>query len=98
METGLYSVAQIKQYLLSGIKPKDDICLIFYLTTKKYSTGDVDFKLERKAIPSYLKDEFLRRHGNGIRVPEKDVMEFIKEFNVNISEERIEDLIKRNYA
>ena len=103
METGLYSVAQIKQHLIGSIKPKDDICLIFYLKEVGRSGWDtglasIDFKLERKAIPSYLKDEFFRRHGMGIRVPENDVLKFIEEFNINISEERIDDLIKRNYV
>lgn len=103
METGLYSVASIKNHLLSNIKPKNDICLIFYLKEvgrSDWNTGlvSVDLKLERKAIPVYLKEEFLKRHGMGIRIPENDVLKFIEEYNINISEEQIDNLIKRNYA
>lgn len=102
METGLYSLAQIKSHLISSIKPKGDICLIFYLKEVGRSGWDsgiesIDFKLERKAIPSYLIDEFYRRHGMSIHVPEKDVLEFIKEFSVNISNEEIDNFIKRYY-
>jgi len=99
METGLYSVAGIKQHLLSNVKSKNDTCLIFYLKeVGRTGMGNIDYKLERKAIPSHLRDVFLKRHGVGIRIPEQDVLKFINEFNVNISEEQIDDLIKRNYA
>lgn len=103
MNTGLHSVNSIREHLLKSIKPKGEICLIFYLIEDKNSGFDengfcqVDYVLRRKAIPAYLYGEFLSKYGMGIRISEKDVLSFIDEHKINISDDQIDDFIIKNY-
>lgn len=104
METGLYSISSIKNHLLSNVKGKSDFYLIYYVKEFGRSVWDeegltiIEFDLQRKAIPAYLKHEFVNRYGMGMQIPENNVLQFLKEYNININEEQIDDFIKRNYS
>lgn len=69
---------------LSGIINKQDVnpthCMIFYLNKINNENG-VTVKLENKMIPSELKDKFL---------------EEFKEEGIHVTEEQIEEFLKRN--